>query len=612
MKFTVFILSAFFGVGILSAQRDSVIVLNEVILSDSKLSQFAEGRKLTILKDSVLQVNKGMLTDNLKFTTPIYFRQNGYGMVSSASFRGTSAQQTAVVWNGININSQLTGQTDFNTVMAQNYDAIQIRSGGGSTQYGTGAVGGSIHLNDQLHFENEFENDLRIGYGSFETRNLHYKSKWGTGKTAYSIGLGHFGSENNFKYLGTNQRNENGAFTNQNLDFAFGQLLSDTHIIKFFHNTFLGNRDFSGTLTAPSNDTYRDLNTRSLLELTNFKKKYVQRVKMAYLSERFRYYANKESDAFSFGKSGSFLLNYDYLYRFKKWKFNGIIEANNVKAEGSSILAERRNRVGAIVLISHAPSEKLVYELDLRQDWVNDFNSPVVFSTDFKYQASEKYALKFNASRNYRIPTFNDLYWDGPGATGNLDLTPETALQAEIGQTLQLKKGSFSLNGFYIATQDLIQWRPDISGTWSPNNIADVTQYGLEFETEFNKNFGAHQVQMKSIYAYTKAIDNQSNTQLIYVPLHKLTATIAYHYKKWSSFFQGLHNGNVYTTTDNSQDLSDYLVLNAGLTYKLPDKYGIQTQLQLVANNVTNTNYQNVAFRPMPNRNVNLNINFKF
>ena len=63
-------------------------------------------------------------------------------MVSSASFRGTNAQQTAVVWNGININSQLTGQTDFNTLIPGNYGDVVVRSGGGSVQYGVAQLGG--------------------------------------------------------------------------------------------------------------------------------------------------------------------------------------------------------------------------------------------------------------------------------------------------------------------------------------------------------------------------------------------------------------------------------------------------------------------------------------
>lgn len=612
MKNAILVLFMFIAVNMVFGQRDSVIVLQEVVLSDSKLQQFADGIKVTQLNDSVLQRNRGLLTDNLRFNTPIYFKENGYGMVSSASFRGTSAQQTAVVWNGININSQLTGQTDFNTVMAQGIGQVSVRSGGGSTQYGTGAIGGSVHVNQQLTIDSDFENNLRIGYGSFDTSNMGYQSHWGTDKTAFSIGVSHFGSSNDFKYLGTDRSNENGAFAHQNLDIAIGQMLSNSNLLKVYHNTFFGDRDFSGSLTAPSNDNYRDVNTRSLLEWTNFKSRYVQRLKLAYLSERYRYYPNKERDDFSFGKSGSLLLNYDYLLHYRKWKFNGIVEANNVKAEGSSIRKENRNRLAAILLVSQALSDKISYGMSMRKDWVSDFESPLVYSINMNYRPTTIYAVRLNASKNFRIPTFNDLYWVGAGAAGNFELVPETALQAEIGQTLKIKNSSISLSGFYISTTDLIQWRPDVSGNWSPVNIKDVTQYGLEFETEVRKNSGEHQWQWKNGYAYTKAFDNDTENQLIYVPLHRITSNLAYAYKRWSSFVQALYNGAVFTTTDSSQRIADYLVINAGLTYSFPEKMGIVMQTQLVLNNILNENYQNVAFRPMPNRNFHVNLNFKF
>ncbi len=612
MKNVIYYLFTLLAMNSVFGQRDSVIVLQEVVLSDSKLQQFSDGIKVRVLDDTELQRNKGMLTNNLQFNTPIYFKENGYGMVSSASFRGTSAQQTAVVWNGININSQLTGQTDFNTIMAQNLNEITVRSGGGSTQYGTGAIGGSIHVNQNLLFDQPLVNQLQFGYGSFDTSSLFYNAGWGTEKSSINIGIGHLSSSNDYKYLDTNRRNENGAFANQNVDIAFGTLLSAANLLKFYHNTFIGDRDFSGTLTAPSNDNYQDLNTRSLLEWTHFKTNKVQRVKAAYLTERYRYYANKERDEFSFGKSGSVLLNYDYLYRHKNWKFNGVVEANNVNAAGSSIRDEDRNRLAGILLISHTPSDAFSYGIDVRKDWVSDFESPFVFSMDMKYNITETYTVYLNASKNYRIPTFNDLYWEGAGSAGNLELLPETSLQTEIGQTIKTKDYSLSLNAFYIATSDLIQWRPDISGNWSPINIKDVTQYGLEFETDIRKEIGEHYLTWKNSYAFTKAIDNESTKQLIYVPFHKVTSNLAYSYKKWSSFIQGLYNGEVFTTTDNNQNLQDYFVLNAGLNYSFPKKWGIAIETQIAINNILNENYQNVAFRPMPNRNIHLNLNFKF
>ena len=612
MKNKLPILFMLIGVGCIFAQRDSVVVLEEVVLTDSRLRQFSEGVKVTTLTDSVLMRSSGMLTDNLRANTPIYFKENGYGMVSSASFRGTTAQQTAVVWNGININSQLTGQTDFNALMPQNLDVITVRSGGGSTQYGSGAIGGSVHLNNLLLFDTPLENKVGLGYGSFETRNLFYKSAYGTKKIALTVGLGHFASENDYEYLGTDQKNENGAFQNNAFDLAFGYLASKSDILKLYHHTFLGNRDFSGTLTAPSDDNYRNFDSRSLLEWVHFKANRIQRVRGAYLFERFRFFPNNTNDEFSFGQSGNFQLDYDYKYTLNKWKLNGIVTTNAINAEGSSISSANRNQLSAILLLSHQPSEKLSYGVNFRKDWVSDFESPFVFAVDAKYQLSQPYSLQLSASKNYRIPTFNDLYWQGAGAAGNADVLPENALQAEIGQALIGKGYELNLTGFYIDTEDLIQWRPDITGIWSPQNVKQVAQYGLEFDLKLEKKIGLHHILWNNGYAFTKAIDTESQNQLLYVPLHKFTTNLAYHYGRWGTFIRGLYNGEVFTTTDNENALSDYLVLDTGLEYSFPKTSGVELKTILAINNLGNSNYQNVAFRPMPNRNIHLNLNFKF
>jgi len=612
MRNVILFLLALTSAGTVFAQRDSVVVLEEIVLTDSRLQQFSNGIKVTTLTDSVLTRNRGMLTDNLRTNTPIYFRENGYGMISSASFRGTSAQQTAVIWNGININSQLTGQTDFNALMPQNLDGITVRSGGGSTQYGTGAVGGSIHLNNKLVFDKPLENKLDLRYGSFDTRSLFYKAAYGTEKIALTVGLGHFASENDYVYLGTDKKNENGAFNNNAFDFAFGFLAAPSNLIKLYHYTFLGNRDFSGTLTAPSDDNYRNYDSRSLIEWVHFRSNNIQRVCGAYLSERYRYYANNANDAFSFGKSGNFQLDYDYKFTVKKWTFNGILTANTINADGTSISSANRNQLSAILLLSHKPNEKLSYGVNFRQDWVSDYESPFVFSVDASYHLFEKYSIRLNASKNYRVPTFNDLYWQGAGAIGNLEVQPESALQAELGQTVSGKGYKVNLTGFYIATTNLIQWRPDVAGIWTPQNIRDVAQYGLEFDFKFEKELGLHRFIWNNGYALTKAIDTETQNQLLYVPQHKFTSNLAYSYGRWGTFLQGLYNGKVFTTTDNTNELSDYLVLDIGLEYRFPKISGVALKTILAVNNLGNKNYQNVAFRPMPNRNIHLNFNFKF
>ena len=90
----------------------------------------------------MIERSQPSLTQLLNFNSNIYFKESGAGMVSSPSFRGTTASQTVVLWNGININSQTTGQTDFNTINVRGFDQIKVKAGGGNVAEINSSVGG--------------------------------------------------------------------------------------------------------------------------------------------------------------------------------------------------------------------------------------------------------------------------------------------------------------------------------------------------------------------------------------------------------------------------------------------------------------------------------------
>nr|WP_321228256.1 TonB-dependent receptor [uncultured Psychroserpens sp.] len=587
---------------------DSIQKLDEVVLSDVKLKQYAKGYKLTVLSDSLLRKNKTSLTDVLRFNSNIYFKENGYGMVSSPSFRGTNASQTAVIWNGININSQLNGQVDFNTISTANYDNISIRSGGGSVQYGSGAIGGTIHLSNDLDFKKHFDNRIQFAYGSFDTENISYNGSFGNGTWSANIGAAYVNSKNDYKFLGTDRKNENGAFNNLDLNFNLGYILSKKDVLKIYHQNFRGDREFSSTLLAPSNSKYETQDYRSMIDWTHIGNQFTSSLKAVHLQERFKYFENKTLDNFSEGKTNTFLIKHNYKRQFsKRLSLNVITDFNHITAIGNSFSNPKRNAFSATAILNHRPSEKLQYNLNVRQDVISDFDSPLVFSGDANYQILKWYTIKLNASKNFRIPTFNDLYWN-PG--GNLDLNPEESYQVDLGHEFSYKKATLKLNTYYIKTSDLIQWRPNsATGYWNPVNIANAKHYGLEAEFGIKKTFNKHTFNFVSAYSYTETEDVEKNQRLFYVPLHKANMSLAYNYKSFTAFYQHLYNGEV-EIIGNTLDGFD--VGNLGVAYTFNTKGKLTYEADFRINNVYNTYYENVALRPMPNRNFTINLILKF
>lgn len=591
------------------AQRDSILKLDEVVVSDSRVKQYAEGYKVTVLQDSTIQRTNGFLTSLLAFNSNIYFKENGFGMVSSPAFRGTNASHTAVIWNGININSQLNGQVDFNTINPFNYNSISIRSGGGSVQYGSGAIGGSIHLNSGLLFKEHFDNQVSIGYGSYKTKKINFNQSYGSRSMSYSLGVNYNASDNNYKYLNTGEENKNGEFNNLNLNWNIGYVLSENQILKLYHQTFISDRNLSGNLVVLGRSKYKDNQYRTQLEWGSYGPKAISKIKLAYLQEEYKYFENKDAAIYSFGKVSNFLARYSLDYKISKFfRLNSFLEYNNYKGAGDSFGSPERDDFSATALLKHIISSTIAYNLSVRQDFSSDFSSPLVFSFHGSYSLTDNYQVKINASKNFRTPTFNDLYWQ-PG--GNLELVPEKSYQLDFGNVLNIGAVSMQYNGYYITTKDMIKWLPNNEGVWSPINIDDVEIYGAEAKIEANYSLGKNQeLGIKTNYAYTVSEDKSTNEQLIYVPFHTANGSLEYRIADLNLFYQHLYNGSVSIV---GGQLKEYQVANLGATYTADIlKKDLKYTIGVTINNLFNTYYENVALRPMPNRNIQTQLILNF
>jgi vitamin B12 transporter len=590
------------------AQQDSIIKLDEVLIADPQLKKFSNSQSVLKLTDSVISNNKTSLTSLLNYNSVIYFKENGLGMVSSPSFRGTTASQTAVIWNGININSQLNGQTDFNTISAKDFNSVSIRAGGGSAIYGSSAIGGSIHLNSDLSFVSKFDNMLDINYGSFNTVGVNYKMQVATDKFSSQASISRNSSDNDFAYLDTDKRNENGQFHNSSFNLNFGHKINSKNVLKFYSYLFEGERHFSGTLAAPSKSKYVDLNTRNLLEWAGNYSQFTSKLKVAFLSEKYKYFENAATSIFGYGEAKTATTKYDLSCKINsKIELNSIFDYTQTYGSGNDIGENKRQIGSGILLFKHQPFSKFIYEIAVRKEITTNYDSPILYSVGANYCPFTFYHLKLNGSRNFRIPTFNDLYWKG---SGNTNLNRESSYQVEIGQDFRFKNTTFSITNYYIKIQDLIQWSPDFSGNWRPNNVAKVETYGLEFLLNYTKQIRKNQFDFYATYAYTVSEDEVKKKQLIYVPFHKVTASFAYTFKNFTANYHYLYNGEVFTSPDNYYSLDDFWVSNVGFDYYFGKKKLLQLGFDVL--NIFNKNYQSVAIRPMPGRNYTINLTFNF
>ncbi len=600
----------FFVFTLTYSQRDSITQLDEVIISDFRLKNELNKTLSIKINDSILKNFNESFTDLMNQQSSIYFKENGYGMVSSPSFRGTNASQTAVIWNGININSQTTGQTDFNNVGLGGINNVIVKSGGGSNFYGSGAIGGSIHLEHNFTFNKKETFSLGSSIGSYDNFIQQGNITVANKNYYFNSFIRHQNSENDYPFLGTNLINENGQYENLSTGLNAAYKLSKKDIIKLHFNYLTNNRNSSRSLFVSNKSRLEDRTNQIMLAWNRTQKKLTYNTRVARLFEKYKYLENRfKKDLFSGSEVANFVANADVDYRINnKMSIKFAADGNLIYAEGDNIAKNVRRNIAGIISFTQKPTNKLSFTISGRKEFTNTFEVPLIGSFDINYKILKWYTIGTNGSKNYRVPTFNDLYWQGQG---NPNLIPETSHQINFNQYFNYKNTNLQIAGFYIDTKDMIKWAPSISGVWKPDNIAHVKNYGIEASLRSNFYFQNQSFSLAFNYVYVESINQETDKQLIYVPNNKLSGTFSYNIKKLTVYYENIFTDDVFTNGANTSSLLDYNISNIGANYN----FKIQKNSLVISakiNNLFNKKYEVVKTRPMPNRNVLISLNYKY
>lgn len=582
--------------------------LIDTVFIDNQFNKVGKTAKISRINSDQILENSTSLSDLLRFQSNIYIKENGRGATSSPSFRGTGAQRTAFVWNGINVNSIFLGQGDINNLNLLSYENVGIKFGGGSVIYGSGAIGGSVHLNNTLDFDQGFHGSLFSEYGSFGTLNSLIKTKFSNDKLSFSFSANHSKSDNDYEVAEKNFINRNGDYQNTGFNLGLAYKINENNEFYWQTQHYDSDQHYPIFDENQTKTKYLVQTFRSLAGWKLHSKKIKNDLKLVYLEDNFQYFGdiNKAKSSGGIGKQYIVRNDLDYFVSNKS-SFNLISEYQYNQGEGyqSGIIDPKRNQVNLSLLYRNEQLAKFYWELGAKYDFVEGYESPLLFSASGKYKVNDWYQTSINLSRNFKAPTFNDLFWM-PG--GNPDLRAETSYQAEMSHYFSYQNFKLGITPYYIKMKDMIQWVPMTSAIWSPINVDKVDFYGLETEISFNKNWTNQKLHSQISYSYTKAIDQETKNQLSYVPIHQINYNTNYQYKIVGFFFQALYNSKRFTNNTESNFLKDFLVLNAGININ-PIK---NIQVGFKVNNIANQIYETVNYYFMPKRNyaVNLKLNF--
>ncbi|MDN5395722.1 MAG: TonB-dependent receptor [Chryseobacterium sp.] len=589
--------------------------VDTIYIFDNQMNKVKLFHPVRTINPKDVEKNSTNLSELLRYQSSIYIKENGRGAVSSPSFRGTTAQQTAFVWNGININSSFLGQGDVNNIPLFGYDHIEVKAGGGSVVYGSGAVGGSIHLNNILDFNRGFKASVFSEAASFDTYNNFAQASFSNDKLSVKVSGSYVTSQNDYKVPefvvgSTGFNNVNGRYYNTSVNIGASYKIADQQTISWQNQIFDASQHYPIFEDNGNRTKYKAQTLRSLIAWDIQKNNLSNSLKAAYTEDNFQYFSSLNLPKASGAEGKNYIFKNDFNYFITpKININAIGEFQVNKGEGyeSGIGSISRN-VGSLAgLIRYFATKDLRFEAGIKKDFVENISSPLLYSFSGKWNALRWYHVGANFSRNFRFPSFNDLHWQ-PG--GNLDLLPETSTNIDMDHEFSFGDFKITLSPYYMDIKNLINWLPTPLGYWAPFNTARVESYGFESQVTWNKKLGKHSVKLDAGYTYSKSVNKDTQLQRMYVPLHKAVGNIEYGYSFLSVYAQGLFNGLTYTTTDQQRStaMDPYFILNTGISAAIFKKY----TLGFKVNNVTNTVYQTVSLYPMPKRNYSVYTTINF
>ncbi|TAE73905.1 MAG: TonB-dependent receptor [Bacteroidetes bacterium] len=618
-----------------TTSQDSILTLEEVKIFAQQIPKFAIGANIKNIDSNTIFNNQSEnLGELLMRQTGIYFKQYGGGMLSTPSFRGTGASHTAVLWNGININSLSLGQSDFSAFLVGSFQNIEIQAGGNSALYGSDALGGSIHLGSQVDFSNKKKISMAQQFGSFGQRMTNLQTIFSNKKIESKTNFYQQKSLNNFSFSNRTIRNfpietqNNAGFQTTGFQQELNFKMSSQKYISLKSWYQERHLEIQPTMNANQDkNSYThqfESNLRIVLDFVDNNSNRNILLKLAYIDDKYTYQSSSQTNT----KRGIFQTKYETNLSSKislQTGINTIFIATDVASYAKSY-QEIRSDIFALLHYQYQKNFKI--SLNTRQAFINEIIAPFSPSLGFEYQSQtkQKWIISGLFSRNFRFPTLNDRYWN-PG--GNINLRPENSWSSEIslGYVYQSYSKNWTIKpkvtAYKMWVNDWILWQNN-GNIWSPQNLRKVQSSGIENELDMVYQHQKIAFSLKLGYHFTKSInienENSNNPQfhlkqLPYTPFHRFFSQFDIQTKNFNAGINFNYTGLRFENLDNTNDILGsipaFFLINFHCHKNFEFKkhtFGIGFKI----NNVLDKDYQNYLFRAMQGRNFQITFHYKF
>jgi vitamin B12 transporter len=592
-----------------------------------------------ISAESIKGINGKTVADVLRNVNSIAIKD--YGAVAgtkNAAFRGLSTENILLLFDGVPINDPQYGSMDLSLLPLDAVDRIEISYGGSSALYGGNALGGVVNILSR-HATNDIHARIYGEGGSFNAQRMTAEME------GRFVGLGLIGGiaretgDDSFPFIWHRQNRLDTTLYRRNADykrtniFVNGDyqlakelaLSSSIQYVKF-------ERGVPGSISYPSPARQSD----EMLHVLVGSKYFLNKNLVLNLNGIYNHNNENYEEPIDFiptnllYESSSYLINSQIEWSPISWdrllggvEYSGSwLDVNGISWGSPFLMNPTRVQKSAYIsneLVHRNDSEwfgrislYLTGRYDHYSDVIEDAFSPR-FGINLQINKQYNIHLRSSWSKNFRVPTFNDLYYP---MYSNPDVTPErsTAFDAGFaGNIGQSGEQTLQITYFDIVTKNKIVYAAD----YKPYNIGKAENSGLEIRYDYHSIDG----EIEAYFGFTlidaikkdriSMTDSTYGKQLPYVP-NSLGA-----FGLSVETFIGKININQsitsirYTNSDNSNLLPAYALTDVNLAKKVALEF-IQLTLRCAIINLFNTDYQTVEGYPTYGRAYKIGISIDY
>ncbi len=491
------------------ASTDSLTVsknvdMNEVVINAvatknvySELSRIV----ISISRDEIGNAPVHSVQDLLEQVLGADVRSRGaLGVQADVSLRGGTFDQVLVLLNGVNITDPQTGHHNLNLPLdLESVDRIEILQGPGTRVYGPNAFTGAINI-----VTGEQKNSgAKVGVtaGGYGYLNGFGSAAWAKKNFRSFISVSHARSDG---------YSPNTDFNSRSL-FYHGQLFSllgTTSLQAGFSDKGFGAASFYTPKYPNQYERTKSFfssisQVKTIWDFTINTQAYWRRHQDRF--ELFRdnpafWYKNHNyhlTDVIGGKLHGNYNTEYsrtsigaEYRYEHIYSNVLGILFADTLDVPGESNGFFNRQKARHNVNFNLEQTfyfQGFVVSAGAMALWNSDFGWDKSFGIDASYAVLNTTRVFGSINQSLRLPTFTDLYYNGPTNVGNPDLKPEHALSYEVGIKSSFKNSLMQLSLIRREGSDIIDWVKDpADAKYKTRNLTNVTTNGIEVGGQYS------------------------------------------------------------------------------------------------------------------------------